>query len=249
MSSVDIAQVADGIFLVHDRLVNWILLVEGTDVTLVDSGYPHQGPAVEDSIRQVGRDPGDLRAVLVTHAHTDHIGSAARLARAAGAPVLMDGREVPLARREVLHQVTPGQVVANAWRPGVLPWAVAAVRAGGTVEVDVPDPTPLPTAGPLDLPGRAVAVPTPGHTPGHTCYHLPAAGVLISGDTLVTAHPTSRRHGPQLLLPMFDTDRAATVAALDTLQSVPADVLLPGHGPAWRGNLADAVATLPRRAP
>jgi hypothetical protein len=74
---------------------------------------------------------------------------------------------VPHARREFLHQVSVGRVLANAWR--------------------------------RDLPSASVPVRTPGHTGGHCAYHRPDLGVLVSGDSLVTAHPTSRIHGPQLL--------------------------------------------------
>jgi glyoxylase-like metal-dependent hydrolase (beta-lactamase superfamily II) len=79
---------------------------------------------------------------------------------------------------------------------------------------------------------------TPGHTDGHCAYHLPEAGVLITGDALVCAHPTSRTRGPQLLPRMFHHDWAAAVAALDVLGKADADVLLPGHGPVHHGSAA-----------
>jgi hypothetical protein len=51
---------------------------------------------------------------------------------------------------------------------------------------------------------RQVPVLTAGHTPGHTVYHLLEQGVIVSGDALVTGHPTLRTVGPQLLVRWFD---------------------------------------------
>ena len=122
----------------------------------------------------------------------------------------------------------------------MLAWAVHAVRLGALRSVAVPTATALEE--PLDLPGRPVPVPTPGHTSGHTAYLLPDAGVLVSGDALVTGHPTTARTGPQRLPAFFDHDPARAAVALDALAPLDADVLLPGHGPAWHGTPGQAVA-------
>lgn len=84
----------------------------------------------------------------------------------------------------------------NAWRPGVAPWAVHALRSGGTAHVPVADPQPFPDMGAPDLPGRPVPVHTPGHTDGHCAFHLPEAGVVISGDGLVSDNPHRPRRTP-----------------------------------------------------
>ena len=238
----DVQQVADDVFRVHGGIVNWYLLRDGRDLTLVDAGYPGNAADVEASIRLLGHDPRDVRALLVTHAHADHIGAAVPLHARYGTPAWCSPAEVAHARREHLQQVTPLEVLANAWRPGVLPWALHAVRLGGTRHVDVPHAQPFPGAGPLDLPGAPVPVPTPGHTDGHTAYLVPGAGAVLTGDGLVTGHPTSRRTGPQLLPAFFDADRAATAAALAPLAELDADLVLPGHGEPWRGPVAAAVA-------
>ncbi|HWV25830.1 MAG TPA: MBL fold metallo-hydrolase, partial [Aeromicrobium sp.] len=93
----------------------------------------------------------------------------------------------------------------------------------------------------LDLPGRPVPVVAPGHTSGHTMYHLPQHGVLVSGDALVTGHPISARRGPQLLDPMFHHDLAQNRGSLAVTRGLDADTILPGHGPLWRGGWSTAV--------
>ncbi|MEV0980128.1 MBL fold metallo-hydrolase [Streptomyces sp. NPDC049915] len=231
----DVHQVADGTYLVHGSNTNWVILTDGDAVTLIDTGYPGDRQLVLDSLAQVGSSPEAVAAVLITHAHNDHLGSAEYLRAAHGTPVHLHEAEVPHARREFLQQVTVGEVLRNAWRPGVLPWMVHALRSGGTEQHPVTAPTAFPGTGPLDLPGRPVPVHTPGHTDGHCVFHLPEAGVLISGDALVSGHPTSRARGPQLLPDMFHHERARAVASLEIIRGLEADVLLPGHGPVHRG--------------
>ncbi|GGM25031.1 MBL fold metallo-hydrolase [Streptomyces fumigatiscleroticus] len=244
----DIVCVESGVYTVSGSNTNWVIVREGDSCTLIDTGYPGDRDAVLASLEAVGLSPRSVAAVLITHAHNDHIGAAEHLRTAYGVPVLMHADEVPHARRDFLDQVSVGQVLAQAWRPGVLPWAVHAVRAGGTAHVPVTEPRPFPAPGALDLPGGPVPVHTPGHTKGHCAYHLPRNGILVSGDALVTAHPTSRISGPQLLPDMFHTDRGRALGSLDALGGVDAGILLPGHGPVHLGSAEEAASTARERA-
>ncbi|MEU0447656.1 MBL fold metallo-hydrolase [Streptomyces tendae] len=246
--SADVRQVADGTYLVHGGHTNWVILTDGDAATLVDTGYPGDRRALLDSLAAVGSSPEAVAAVLVTHAHNDHLGSAEYLRAAHGTPVLLHEAEVPHARRDYLQQVSVGTVLRNAWRPGVLPWMVHVLRTGGTEQHPVTAPAAFPADGALDLPGRPVPVHAPGHTDGHCVYHLPDAGVVISGDALVSGHALSRTEGPQLLPDLFHHDRAGAVASLDVVSALEGDVLLPGHGPVHRGPVKDAADLARERA-
>src|SRR5260370_8025325 len=83
------------------------------------------------------------------------------------------------------------------WRPGWAAWAVRLLRKGGTVHDGIPTAEALSAEIAATLPGRPMAIPTPGHTGGHCSFIV--GGVLVSGDALVTGHAVSRRKGPQLL--------------------------------------------------
>lgn len=248
MMRADVRHVGDGTHLVRGSHTNWVILTEGDAVTLIDTGYPGDREQLLASLTEVGSAPEAVVAVLITHAHNDHLGSAEYLRATHGTPVLLHEAEVPHARRDFLQQVSVGAVLRNAWRPGVLPWTAHVLRSGGTAQHPVTAPAPFPTDGALDLPGRPVPVHTPGHTDGHCAYHLPGAGVVVSGDALVSGHATSRLEGPQLLPDMFHHDRARAVASLDVLAGLDGDILLPGHGAVHHGPVKDAAGQARERA-
>jgi glyoxylase-like metal-dependent hydrolase (beta-lactamase superfamily II) len=234
-----VVEVAQDVFLARGTDVNWILLREGDDVTLIDTGYPGDTGRVEASLREIGRRPEDVRAVLITHAHVDHIGGVNHFHDRYGAAVYTDATEVKHAHRDYLEQARPADVAANIWRPGVLPWLTRVMRVGVIKNVTIPSAEPFPTEGALDLPGRPVPVPTRGHTSGHTAYHLPGVGAVATGDELVTAHAVLRRTGPQVLPAYFNHGDA--VAALGALEHLDADLILPGHGDPLRRPIRVAV--------
>ena len=93
----------------------------------------------------------------------------------------------------------------------------------------------------LDLPGRPVAVHTPGHTEGHTMFHCPEQGALFTGDGLVTMQLLGNGQGPHLMEDVFNLDSKLAVSSLDRITGLQADLILPGHGEPWNGSPAAAV--------
>lgn len=244
-----VEQVADGVFAVQGVASTWTLLREAGEVTLVDAGYPQDLPAVLSSIEQVGGGLGALRAVLLTHAHIDHLGAVPALLERRDVPVLADARELPMLHDERREQATPADVLQRFWRPRTAAWALRIAAAGGLSHVVLPEAQALPTDGPVDVPGRPVPVPAPGHTSGHSLFLLPGSGIVLTGDLLVTAHGTTAHRGPQLLPAFFHHDLPALPAALEQLAGLDADAIVPGHGPARRGALRDMVEQALRGAP
>jgi len=234
-----VREVADGVFHVRGTEVNWYLIREGDELTLVDSGYPGDLERVEESVRVLGLQPADVRAVLLTHAHVDHMGAAQHFADQYGTVVLTDEVEARHAHREFLEQASPMDVTKNLWRPLVLPWLTKVMRVGAAKDVKIPAASAFSADGALDVPGRPVPVPTRGHTSGHTCYFFPAVGAVCTGDELLTGHSVVRRVGPQLP-PAFFQERDTRDAILP-LAELDADLILPGHGDPLRMPLADAV--------
>lgn len=128
-----------------------ILIESDTGLVLIDGGLPQSAELIAANIRELGFDPRDIRAILVSHAHYDHAGGVAALQRLSGANVFFSN-----AGSETLRsgRLQPGDPQYGAGPDdGSFP-PVRSVVAVGDGEVV--------TVGALDI--RAVY--TPGHTAG-----------------------------------------------------------------------------------
>lgn len=235
---VELQRITDTVHFAHTALVNWTLVTDGTGVVMIDAGFPGQREEVLGSVRQLGFGVDDIHAILLTHAHVDHLGTAIWFAKTHGTPVFCHDAEVGHAHREYLEQVSLLDLAVKAWRPRYLKWSLNIARVGALRRGGIPSARALTEQVAAALPGTPTAIPTPGHTGGHCSYLVD--GVLVSGDALVTGHPVSTRRGPQLLPGIFNHDQAACVRSLSALQTLATDVLLPGHGPVWRGPIGEA---------
>ena len=230
--------ITDNVHFAYTDLVNWTLVTDGEGVMLIDTGFPGQRDDVLGSLRQLGFGIGDLRAILLTHAHVDHFGTAIWFAKAHGVPVYCHSAEVGHAKREYLEQASPMDVAMHAWQPRWLKWSVAISRKGVFTRDGIPTTLALTEDVAAGLPGAPKSIPTPGHTSGHCSFLVD--GVLVAGDALVTGHPVSTRTGPQLLPSLFNHDQDGCVRSLAALGLLDTEVLLSGHGPVWRGSIREA---------
>jgi glyoxylase-like metal-dependent hydrolase (beta-lactamase superfamily II) len=239
-------QVTEIVHFVRGKAVNWVLVTDDTGVMLIDAGYPGDREDVLASLRQLGYEAGDVRAILLTHAHVDHLGSAIWFANEHGTPVYCHADEVGHAKRNYLEQVSILDVALRVWRPRWAVWGVHVFRSGGMIRDGIPTAQPLTTETAAGLPGHPIAIFTPGHTSGHSSYLVD--GVLVSGDALITGHPLLRHGGPQLLPAVFSHSQQNCLRSLDALALVETDTLLPGHGDVWRGPIREACEKATARA-
>ena len=87
------------VHLVRTDLVNWTIVADGSGVLLIDAGFPGSRDDVLTSLRSLGFTPGDVTAILLTHAHIDHLGAAIWFAGTHATPVYCHPREGGHARR------------------------------------------------------------------------------------------------------------------------------------------------------
>lgn len=234
-------QVAEGVIrVVGSRAVSYI--IDDGSLCLVDAGYPRDLTAIVGAVEGLGRSLADVSTVLLTHAHVDHIGSSEELRAQHGVAVHAHVDEAAHARGEREERISTGYMLSRLWWPKMLSFLFNVVRAGGAKVERVRELSTFDEAWDgLDLPGRPVPVFTPGHTSGHCSFLLPDRGVLFTGDALVTHDSLTQETGPRILHRAFNHDQAETVASLDLLRDVDAEVVLPGHGEPFHGSPADAV--------
>jgi glyoxylase-like metal-dependent hydrolase (beta-lactamase superfamily II) len=238
--------VTERVHLVQGDAVNWVLVTDDSGVMLIDAGYPGDREDVLASLRTLGYDAGDVRAILLTHAHIDHLGSAIWFASEYGTPVYCHADEVGHAKREYLEQVSVLDLALRIWRPRWAVWTAHVVRSGGLIRDGIPTAQALTAEVAAGLPGHPRPVFSPGHTNGHCSYLID--GVLASGDALITGHPLIRHDGPQLLPAIFSYSQEGCIRTLSALALLETEVLLPGHGPLWRGPIREATDAALKKA-
>jgi glyoxylase-like metal-dependent hydrolase (beta-lactamase superfamily II) len=233
--------VADGVHLVTHAHVNCYLVEDEEGVTLVDAGLPSMWPMVLRALEEHGRNPDQVRALVLTHGHFDHVGLAARAQREWGVPVLVHPGDARLAAHPYRYSPQRNRFLYPFAHPRSLPLLVSMAAAGALNVKGVERVEPLATGTALPVPGRPVAVHTPGHTDGHCALHLPDRATVISGDALVTLDPYTGRTGPQIVASAATKDTRQALASLNALAATGAATVLPGHGQPWTGGVEAAV--------
>lgn len=201
------------------------LWLDEQGATLIDTGPSESGGAIEADLASLGLVRADLRAVILTHFHDDHAGSAAEVA-AWGVPVTAHASDAAVIRGEA-----PGPL------PNFTPFEVELHRQ---VARDVPPAPPSPVdrevnvGDVLDFGGGAVVVHTPGHTDGSMALYVPRYRTLFTGDI-------AAEHQGDVMLGVFNIDTSTTAQSFARLAALDVDVVCFGHG---RPLLADGSARL-----
>ena len=233
-----VEEIAGGVHRLGTEWVGWYLVEVDGAVTVVDcgfSGYFEQLPA---ALSELGRPLDAVAAVVLTHYHSDHVGSAERIRREAGATVFAPAGDAGGVRSGKVSP--PPGFMQNAWRPRMARYVAHALRNGGASVTPVQQVQTYGDGEVLDVPGALRAIHTPGHTGGHCSLVAEGAGVLFTGDAMATMSFVTGDTGPQLATFNEDADRARD--SLSRLDDVPASLVVVAHGRPFEGSSAEAVA-------
>ena len=160
--------------------------------------------SIEDVLAIIRQHKLEVKQIVITHAHIDHVGGAMKLRAATGAPILLNQNDYALLK--MLD-------VQAAWIGVATPGEVA-------IEASIADGESLQTG---NL--TANVLHTPGHTEGSVCLYFPAEKLLIAGDTLF-ARSIGRTD-----LPGGSFEKIMR-SLHDRVLTLPDDtVVIPGHGP------------------
>lgn len=237
-------EVAEGVYCVRTGRglteANVYLVRSGPSWVLIDAAWPHRGQLIKSAAESLFGAGARPAAILLTHIHPDHSGSALELARMWDLPVHVHPGELPLASGRYLPEYgnpLDRWLVAPLLR--LMPRRrVEAMQSRGSLEGTVRAFDP--DAGVPGLPDWQ-CVPTPGHTPGHIAFFRSSDRVLITGDAVLTMNLNSVRDlltgkhgaaGPPYISTWNWPEAKESVAALASLNP---QVLACGHGPPLAG--------------
>ena len=234
-------QLAPSFHRLGSSLVNSYLVEEGGLVTIIDAGLPGHWSDLLKELVAIGRSLDDVRAVVLTHGDTDHIGFAERIHRERGVAVYVHELDAARARGEVKKPM-------SGWGPvklgPLMGFLVYTARKGG---LRIPPLTEAVTftEGTLDVPGSPRVIHVPGHTPGSVAIHVPAVDAIFMGDAFTTRSVLTGEAGPQP--GPFTLDPEQAKASLAKLDAIEATWALPGHGEPWSSGLAEALRQIRTR--
>ncbi|HEX8219001.1 MAG TPA: MBL fold metallo-hydrolase [Chloroflexia bacterium] len=227
-------EVIPGIYTFTGLLVGRVYAIEDPDgLTIVDAGLQLAPSRIEAQLRAAGHEPGDVKRILVTHAHPDHVGGLPGLKKLTGAEVICSEAERPVVEGKVaIAMMSPYKEMQESRRLKPPPTMLEATPVDRTVgEGDVLDEV---------LGGLQVLI-TPGHALGHITFWQPERRIAFCGDVMM--------HLAGLTLPFapFTPDMDENRRSIRRVAALEPEVILFGHGKPLLENTARRVQAFSNR--
>jgi glyoxylase-like metal-dependent hydrolase (beta-lactamase superfamily II) len=215
------------------RAVNVYAIETGGGLVMIDSGWALDvaQQQLEQALGSLGYEFGDIQRFLVTHIHRDHYTLAVSLRRVYGPRIALGIGEQPSLERTMTGRLDGQAREMVRWgaTPLVQQWAESFGEADRRARDVYEEPDEwLDGTAAIELGDRTLtALPTPGHTQGHTVFIDEQAGVLFAGDHVLPHITPSIGFQPEpAKLPLGDY-----LDSLRLVRSYPDLRLLPAHGP------------------
>ena len=240
-------EIAQGVYRVPAGHANTYLVEADNGLVLVDTGMPGSEKRILNAIQSLGRKPGEVKLVLLTHRHLDHIGSAAALKNETSAVLASHPFEKPYVAGTLVI-ITPkawslyGRIARRALAVGSSMAKLLRLVKYQPVHVDeaADEESILDDVG---LDGSVIW--TPGHTKGSVSLFIRKSRVAIIGDLL------KARRG-KLVEPLFMENPSQMRASVQRVLDLHPLTLCPGHGkplPASTIRLKERVEELVKLGP
>jgi len=208
-------EVIPNVYQIVDRLVNITVIVE-EKITLIDTGLPGTTSIIIDFVRKLGRSPREIKLIIITHNHLDHIGGLTELKKLTRAKIAVHEADMsnidsqmpyPLVIRGPLR-FPPFSKFRHHFQAD--PRAVDILLKGGEI---------LPPLGGLEV------IHTPGHTPGSISLFSAREKLLFVGDLI-----NNRFNPPRPPSKLFSTNLAQATESITKIAQLDFDILCFGHG-------------------
>lgn len=221
--------IAEGVWRVLKGYVNAYVIEDDDGLVLIDTGMPKKADRISESIHDMGRTVHEVRNILITHHHVDHVGSLTALGERSGATIHAPVVDAPVIRCEV---PSPGPNHAKLSGRTLGPLLAKLAPDQPRCRVD----RELHEGDHLDLAGGIRVIATPGHTAGHASFLIERdGGLMMAADA---AGARGEKVGPPVgaIFGMFTEDLEEAVRSFHKLAGFDFEVAITGHGnPVRRG--------------
>ncbi|MBS1676402.1 MAG: MBL fold metallo-hydrolase [Actinobacteria bacterium] len=209
----------------------------GAGLVLIDTGVGGRGRLrmLDIALAHAGFGVEDVKLVVCTHSHSDHYGLAASICAETGCELWMHPQWEHIRLQADDPQAALEARLEVGRMSGVPLAALDRYRQDRTDKpedlidgIRAPDRELVPGVEVETDVGAWSVVETPGHAPSHVCLHQPERRLLVSGDHLLgrTALFFDYGHTPDPF--------GEYLTSLDTVEPLPVDLCLPGHGKPFR---------------
>lgn len=210
-------QIADGIHAIDFDGRVWAYVLRDDDgLVLIDAGIHGRLSLLRSFLDSNGGQLTDVTRIVLTHFHSDHMGTAAELRELTGAQIIAHAADASVIRglepvpdpdlsdaeKQIFEQMTGGM-------PDAPPCAIDREVSDGDA---------------IDEASCAIVVHVPGHTDGSIAVHLPERGIIFTGDAAAAI-------GDRPRVGFFNVDRARAATSFVRLAQLDAEVACFGHGP------------------
>ena len=228
-------ELAPRLHRVGNDIVAAYLVEDGLGITVIDAGLSGHWSDLVRELKAMGRSVDDIRALILTHGDSDHVGFAERLRRDHHVPVYVHEADAARARGEVSTKPNWGKMRLGA----TLQFLGYTIAKGGLSTKYLSAVTTVTDGRVLDAPGSPRIISLPGHSPGSIAIHVPAVDAVFVGDGLTTRNVLTGVRGPQPA--PFTDEPALAIESLERLRATGATWVLPGHGGPWSGGVDAAI--------
>ena len=201
-------------------------LITEPELTLIDAGLPGSRRPLERYLTRIGRSMSELRRIVCTHGHPDHIGGVREMT----ADTRCRGADAPGRHRRSQGHAARG--VERA-RPRS---ADRVVHPRAHAATPVEDGEVLPVLGGLQV------MHTPGHTPGNVCLYAARHRILFTGDVLQV-----KKGKVSFANRYFSADYHMACASVERLTEYDVQTIAFAHYPAWTDDANGVLARLAKR--
>jgi glyoxylase-like metal-dependent hydrolase (beta-lactamase superfamily II) len=156
--------------------VNQYLIIDGNELTLIDTGMHSNAKSVLNYIKNLGYEPSAVKRILITHSDPDHYGAAKDLKDIFGCEVWSTQLEAEAMKTATTSRIIEPEGFFKLLIKVVGPFMMATPAVD--TERILTDGEILPILSGLQV------IASPGHTPGHVSFYLLAERILIAGDAI-----------------------------------------------------------------